>query len=116
MKAALITHFRHPIAGREKLALDYGAEVNDYWGKLAADGKCTFPEFFFSTTGGWHLWMVKGDLETLEEIQRAPETQTLLHKGSLLLENFGSELHLTGETADEYMLRFAETAQGYGLF
>lgn len=116
MKAALIVHFRSPVPGREKLALDYGAEVNDYWGKLAAEGKCTFPEMFFATTGEGALWLVKGELETLEEIQRLPETQKLLHKGGLLLEEFGFSFFLTGESADEYMFKFAEIAKEFGFF
>jgi len=115
MKAALIVHFRAPVPGREKLAYDFSAEVNDYWGKLAADGKCTFPELFFGPTGAG-IWMVKGELETLEEMKRTPQIQELLHKGGLLLADFGYELYVTGESADEYILKFAEIAQGFGFF
>ncbi len=115
MKAAMIVQFEHPIAGREKLALDYGVEVNEYFGKLASDGKCSFPEYFLSTIGGRHLWMVKGELKTLEEIEMVPAAQKLLTKGGLLFEEFTYAFHVTGEGADEYLLNFAEAAQGLAL-
>jgi len=114
MKAALMVHFREPVPGREKLALDYRADVDEYWGKLAADGKCTFPELFFGSVGGG-VWMVKGDLETLEEVVRTPAAQTLLYKGGLLFREFGYEFYLTGESVDEYILRYKEIAKGFGL-
>ena len=106
MKAAMIVHFDHPFPGREIRALEYGVEVNEFWGKLAAEGKCTQPEMFFSTSGHG-LWMVKGDLETLEQLVSTEKVQKLLEKGGLLMDGFGYEFHFTGDAADAYLLRYA---------
>jgi len=114
MKAGLIVHFREPVPGREKFALDYRTDVDEYWGKLAADGKCTFPELFFGPVGGG-IWMVKGDLEYLEEAVRTPVVQELLYKGGLLFREFGYEFYVTGESADEYILKYKEVAKGFGF-
>ena len=47
MNCALIVTWRTPDPGREKLALGRWDEVNEYWGKLTAEGKCSVPEMFF---------------------------------------------------------------------
>jgi hypothetical protein len=114
MHVAMIVHWRSPYPGREARALEYGAEVNDYWGKLAAEGKCTSPEMFFSTTG-LGTWMVKGDRETLEALAASDASQRLLAKGAFLLEDFGWEFHLTGDAADEYMTRYAAVGSELGI-
>ena len=112
MKAAMIVHFHRAFPGFEVKAVEYGMEVNEYWGKLAAEGKCTTPEMFFETTG-YGQWMVKGDLETLEALAREPKAQELITKGGLLLQDFGYDFALTGEAADEYLVQYVTFAKGF---
>ena len=76
MDAAMVVSWKLPFPGREKEALDYAREVNEYWGKLATEGKCSPPEIFFSETGGHGLWIIKGDRDTLETLLIGPAEGT----------------------------------------
>lgn len=105
MQAAMVVTWTHPIAGRETKALEYGAEVQDYWGKRAAEGKCTEPELFFSERGAG-LWMVKGDRDVLIQIHDTDEARMLTLKGGLLLEGFSVDFCYTGKAADDYLMQF----------
>lgn len=64
MKAALVVSWTGIRTGREAQAVEYGREVDDYWGKLAAEGKCSEPKWFWAMAGP-SLWIVEGDYETL---------------------------------------------------
>jgi len=63
MDCAFIVTWKMPFPGREKAALDVAREVDAYWGRLAAEGKCSEPEWFFYSDRG--MWMVKVDANTL---------------------------------------------------
>lgn len=116
MQGAFVSWWSAPRDGMEKRALELGVEVNDWWGKRAAEGKCTPPEMFFSgTRGGSGMWMVKGDLDTLHQLERTAEVQHLLMKSSLLLEDFEYDLEFAGDGADEFMGRYATVATEVGL-
>jgi hypothetical protein len=88
--------FGEPVPGREKDALDYAAEAEEYWGKLAADGKCTAPEWFV-TIGGKGLWMVKGERAVLESYALSDAGRGLLAKGDLLLDDFDFHVRARGQ-------------------
>jgi hypothetical protein len=109
MDTALVVTWHAPIAGREKKALDYGVEVNEYWGKLAADGKCTPPEMFFFPDGTG-MWMVKGERAALEALFWAPDAQRLNTKGQLLLTDYKWAFGVADHAADEFMLLYAAAA------
>jgi hypothetical protein len=102
------------MVGREKLALDYGLEVKEYWTKLAAEGKCTRPELFFFSNGHG-LWMVKGDIDTLWSIHVQEASQRLITKGQLLLDDFAFDFVTTGTDAEKYMLTVAAVSQDLGV-
>jgi hypothetical protein len=103
VQSAFIVTWTRPLAGREEKALDYGAEVREYWSKLAVEGKCSPPELFLFSNGHG-LWMVKGDIDTLWSIHVEETTQRLVAKGQLLLEDFAFDFVTTGTDAEEYML------------
>jgi hypothetical protein len=102
-----------PVHGREKLALDLGVEVNEYWGKLAAEGKCSEPEMFFYADRG--MWMVKGDLQTLRQLCDAEEVQRQFDKGQFFFADYDYELVRTGDAAVEHLLRCAGVGQELGF-
>lgn len=110
MKYAYVVTWKGPVTGREMKALEYGAEVQTYWGKLAAEGKCSEPEMFFFPQGHG-MWMIKGEFQTLEELWLTDESQHLLAKGYWLLEDFGYEFARTGDSADQYMVDFADVGK-----
>jgi len=113
MNAAFIVTWSRPFPGREKKALDYGVEVNEYWGKLAADGKCTPPEMFF-LPNGQGFWMVKGDREELYKLFWSDVSQTLLTKGEYLFGDFKHAIAVTGTAADEFLFRYTEVGTELG--
>lgn len=114
INCAFVTTFHNPVPGREKAALDFAAESEQYWGKLAAAGKCTPPEWFF-TIEGKGLWMVKGERSILEEHAFSEAGRQLLAKGDLLLADFDFSWVLAGSGVDDYMTSYASAAAGLGV-
>jgi hypothetical protein len=51
MKAAMVAKWTTPVPGQEKAAFAYGREVDDFFGKKAAEGLCTEPKWFWAPTG-----------------------------------------------------------------
>jgi hypothetical protein len=114
MRYAYVVTWNGPVHGRELQASEYGAEVQEYWGKLAAEGLCSEPEKFFFPDGH-AMWMVKGEFETLERLWYADDAQHLLAKGRWLLEEFGFEFVRTGDSADQFLASFAEVGKELAL-
>ena len=95
MKAAMVTKWTTPVPGREKAAIAYGREVDDFFAKKAAEGLCTEPKWFWATTGE-SLWFVEGELDALLGIMAMPEAQKFQVTGQILLQDWGSRLCLAG--------------------
>ena len=105
MQAAMVVTWTHPIAGREQKALEYAAEVQDFWGKQAREGRCSEPQMFFSERGTG-LWIVTGEREALMQVHDSDESRLLTMKGELLLEAFSADIVYTGDGALDYMKRY----------
>lgn len=90
MNGAMVVTWTGTRPGRERLALEYGRDVDDFFGKFAAEGKCTPPKWFFARTGP-SVWLVEGEIEDLLMISASPEGQKLVTKGPLLNEGFTVE-------------------------
>ena len=95
MKAAFVVKFTAPVPGREKAAIAYAREVDDFYGKKAAEGLCTEPKWFWATAGE-SMWIVEGEYEALLGILAAPEAQKFLVMGPILVEGFGWALYQVG--------------------
>lgn len=106
MKAALVVKFTVPVPGREKVSIDYAHEVDDFYGKKAAEGLCTEPKWFWAGADE-SLWIVEGEYETLLGILATPEAQKLLLKGLALTQVFKYDLYRTGR--DEILGPWEET-------
>lgn len=106
MKAAFVVTWSTPVPGREKKAIEYFREVNDFFAKLAAEGKCTEPEYFLAPHGP-HFWFVKGEFETLAGLQALPKVQEFIFQGRYLNTGFDYGFYLVG--TDEN-LKFFEDA------
>jgi hypothetical protein len=113
MQFAMVVTWNQPVPGREDKALAYGAEVMEFWGKRASEGKCSEPELFFSDRGTG-LWMVKGDWDTLKQIHDTDEGRQLTLKGGLLLEGFCLDFFYAGDDAADYMTRYATALSAIG--
>ena len=95
MKAAAVVKWTTPVPGREKAAIAYGRAVDEFFEKKAAEGLCTEPKWFWSTTGE-SLWFVEGEYDALLGILATPEAQKFLVKGPILVQGFGYGLYLAG--------------------
>lgn len=90
MKGAMLVTWTGIRPGRERQSLAYGREVDDFFGKFVAEGKCSAPKWFFARSGP-SVWLVEGELEDLLMISAAPEAEKLTIKGPLLNEGFTVE-------------------------
>jgi hypothetical protein len=111
MKAALVVTWSAPVAGREKKAIEYFHEVNDFYGKLAAEGKCTEPEWFMGPFDR-RIWFVKGDYETLVGLLALPKVQEFIFTGSYTTQDF--EYGITPVGTDELLQTFEEVGVKLG--
>jgi hypothetical protein len=107
MKGALVVSWTTPKVGYEQRAVDYAREVDEVWGKYAADGRCSEPEWYWSSHRS--LWIVKGDFAELQVLMM--ETMPLQLKGRILIEDFEYELAMYGreENLTPYEHVVAET-------
>jgi len=106
MTALFVTYVR-PHPGREQQALELGIEIAEFWGKLAADGKCTPPQQFLSAATGKVYWIVKGQREELQQVMHSDEGMRLNAKCMLLLEGYTIEMVLADEEVDEMFMTYA---------
>ncbi len=114
MDSAFVITWKVPFPGREKQALELAAQADEYWGKQAADGRCTAPEWFF-VPEGWGLWMVKGEHGVLDDLARSDESRRLLARGTLLLEDWQYSLVETGSGAQRFMAEYAAAGGELGI-
>lgn len=106
MKAALVVKFMMPVPGREKASIHFAHEVDDFYGKKAAEGLCTAPKWFWASADE-NLWIVEGEYEALLGILVTPQAQKLLFMGSTLLQGFKYDLYRAGR--DEILGPWEET-------
>lgn len=95
MKTALVVKFTNPVPGREKAAVDYARELDEFAEKKAAEGVCTPPQWFWSSSSE-NLWFVEGEYEALLGLLSTPEVTKLENKGMILMQDFRSELYVVG--------------------
>jgi hypothetical protein len=113
--AALISMWRDPVAGREAKSLEVFMDFLTFWGKHAADGKCTEPEVFFNYDGSEGIAVVKGKSDILMQIWESEECEKLLAKGHLIVQDLKVHLYATGDEEVQRGTRlFAEAGSELG--
>ncbi|MGZ4438708.1 MAG: hypothetical protein ACXVWU_01845 [Nocardioides sp.] len=77
--------------------------MDDYFGKFAADGKCTWPKWYFTENGGG-IWVVEGEVEDLLLINATPEARKFTMQGALYNEGWTNGICMTDrdETFRQY--------------
>lgn len=111
MKGALVVTFGTPKPGREGLAFEQLAETTEYWGKLAADGVISEPEFFASLATGRGIWVTKGELDVISDLAHGEEALGFNAKGQYIFDYYTSEIVLTGDSVDDYFGKFAKVME-----
>jgi hypothetical protein len=112
MKAAFIVSWSTSVPGREKKSIEYFRDFNEFYGKLAAEGKCTEPEFFVGP-GGRRFWFVKGEYETLVGFLTLPKVQEFMFTGDYLAQDFEYGIGPAG--ADEFIQSFKDVGVKLGF-
>ena len=106
MDTAFVTTWKVPFPGREKNALEFATLAEEFWGKQAAEGRCTTPEWFFFSDGTG-MWMVKGEREVLEDLVNTDEVRRLLVKGTLFMQDWKYGFAETGSAAERFIGDYA---------
>ncbi len=112
MKTALVVKFTNPVPGRERAAVAYARELDEFVAKKAAEGVCTEPKWFW-TSNGENLWFVEGEYEALLGLMTTPEVTKFENKGMLLMQDFSSELYVVGR--EESLTPFEEALAELGI-
>ena len=105
--AALISTWQNTARGREAKAVEVFMEFLQFWGKHAAEGRCSQPETYFNYDGSEGMNIVRGKSDALMEIWESDESQKLIAKGQLIVEGLKAHLWLAGE---------AEITHGMSLY
>ena len=96
--AALVSTWQSTVRGREAKALEVFMEFLQYWGKQAAEGKCSQPETFYNYDGSEGMTIVRGRSDALMEMWESDEAQKLISKGQLIVDGLKAHLYYTGDT------------------
>ncbi len=109
MKAALVVKFTNPVPGREKAAIEYGREIDDFAKKKASQGVVSQPKWYWSSNSD-NMIIIEGEYEKLLELSADPAVTKLENKGMLLMQDFRDELVVVGrdEALGPYQEALAE--------
>jgi hypothetical protein len=112
---ALFTSWSQPVRGREAKALEGFMDFLTYFGKHAADGKCTAPETYFAEDGSSGFAIVKGESDVLRPILETEEYEKLLTKAQYCVENLKTHVYFTGDDEIQRAMRiYAEAGAELG--
>ena len=109
-KAALLTTWSQPARGRELKAIESFTDFLTFWGKLAADGKVSEPEPYFSYDGGRGFAIVKGPSDVLQTTIEGDDYQKLMSKAQLTVADLRVEFFVTGGDEIERGMRIYSEA------
>lgn len=99
---ATIAFWKGPVPGREAEALMNSQEVNDYHGKLVADGTIDSVQWFMGTSGP-NITVIVGDQDKLLAVMEEPEWKRLTAKLQILDVQFDAGLYRTADSAEDAM-------------
>src|SRR5438552_10596879 len=106
-EAALVTTWANAIPGRESKALEVFMDSLGFWGKQAADGKCSNPEVYLAQDGSGGILIVRGRSDALREIAESDDGQKVIAKAQLIVQDLKSHWYWAGDE---------EVQRGTGLY
>ena len=112
MKVALVFTSGLPVVGREAQAIDHVRAADAFWRSAAAEGKCSEPEKFWSSTAPV-MTIVKGEAEDMQMLMATPECQRLVMASALLFQDHSWEVRLYG--LDPLFSQFETAVKEMGL-
>ena len=105
--AALVFSYGVPVPGREAAALNNFADAQVFFGKLAADGRCSEPEVFHHGYGGGMMIVKAESPAILHELLMMDDGRKLIGTASFTSTDFSYQMYVTGEQLAENMTRYA---------
>ena len=112
MDTALIYSWTRAQPGREAKALEVLIEGRVFWGKLAADGKVSEPEYLMGIDH--NMLMIKGDWDFLFQTLQSDEAISLTDKAVFCAEDFTYHLYSIAERADHQLELYAAAGSELG--
>jgi hypothetical protein len=113
---AIISTWGNTTTGREAKSLEVFMEFLGFWGKRAAEGKCSEPKAFFNSDGSGGMSIVEGKTDALMEIWESDESERLIAKAQLIVQDLQSHIYWGG--TDEEITKgtqvFVESATELG--
>lgn len=110
MKAAVIAHWTGVVPGRERESRQLRREADEFYGKLLAEGKIDDVSWYLGSDGP-NYWIMRGDEETLREIEMMPEALLISSKAGFINADFGYSVYATGDAAEAMFDMFERTAK-----
>jgi hypothetical protein len=114
MDTALVFTWTRPVVGREAKVVEMWPESRDFFGKLAADGKCSELEMFLSPSAPSNFALVRGPLVSILEIVDSDAFRSLASKFLFLLEDWHYYTYVTGEQTEPFIEQFATVGSELG--
>lgn len=98
--AALIATWSHAIPGREAAALKAFQQSQDFWRRMASEGKCSEPQVWMKADASFGISIVEGDADALEAMQETDEYEKITDEANLVVQDFQRSL-FHGGASDE---------------
>lgn len=114
---ALFIGWGEVVRGREGKAVEVFNESAQYYGQLQQNGQLEGVEGWFLGPHGGDLqgfFLLRGDREQLDEIERSPEFERLQTRASMIVDRTGTVHAYTGEALARLMGQFQEAAGDLG--
>jgi hypothetical protein len=114
---ALFIGWGDVVRGRERKALEVFNESLEYYGRLQQDGMIEgFDAWFLAPHGGdlAGFFLMRGEREQLDEIQRSPEFERLQTRAALIVDRTGVVNAYTGEALGRLMGQFEDAIADLG--
>jgi hypothetical protein len=114
---ALFLGWGEIVRGREAKAVEIFNESVEYYGKLQQDGALeSFEAWFLAPHGGdlGGFFLLRGERERLDEIQRSPEFERLQTRAAMIAERTGAINAYTGNALARLMGQFQEATGDIG--
>lgn len=115
-EAAIVSTWTTPVAGREAKSIEVFMEFLGFWGKLAAEGRCSEPRVYFTIDGSGGMAIVEGRSDVLQEVLESEEFEKLVSKGLFIVNDLKIQMAWTGDEVQRSTQIYAEAGHELGYW
>lgn len=98
--AALVATWTHAIPGREAAALKTFQRSQEFWKRMASEGKCSETQVWMMADGSGGISIVEGEADALTAIVETDDYEKVNDEASLCVQDFRRSLY-HGGSSDE---------------